>query len=273
MPRFSANLSMLFTEHPLEQRVAAAAAAGFSALEIQFPYALPAQILARQLAQYHLPLVLHNLPAGNWEAGERGIACLPGRQAEFRAGVEQAIEYALALGTPRLNCLAGIPSPETDTAQTQAVLRENLIHAAQQLLPHGLTLLVEAINTFDIPDFFICHSQQVFDLIEQCNMPNLMMQYDIYHMHRMGEAVAATLTGKMAQIGHIQIADAPGRHEPGTGIIPFPDLFALLDQLSYEGWVGCEYHPSQTTLSGLGWMNTAVIKPFPNPHARRLFHN
>ena len=284
MPRFSANLSMLFAEHPLEQRVAAAAAAGFSALEIQFPYALPAHVLARQLAQHQLPLVLHNLPAGNWEAGERGIACLPGRQAEFRAGVQQAIEYALELGTPRLNCLAGIRPPETSTEQAQACLRENLVYAAQQLLPHGLTLLVEAINTLDIPGFFICRSQQVLELIDQCGLPNLMMQYDIYHMHTMGEAVAATLTHQLAQIGHIQIADAPGRNEPGTGIIPFPEVFALLDQLDYRGWVGCEYQPRHATLASLGWMNTVVqnssivpatrvIKPFPGQHVPRLFHN
>ncbi len=255
MPRFAANLSMLFTELPLEQRVAAAAAAGFTALEIQFPYALPAQVLARQLAQYQLPLVLHNLPAGDWAAGERGIACLPERRAEFRAGVQQAIEYALALGTPRLNCLAGVCPRNLSQSAAQACLRENLDYAAHQLLPYGLTLMVEAINTFDVPGFFICHSQQIFDLIDQCALPNLLMQYDIYHMQRMGEPVAATLAGQLAKIGHIQIADAPGRNEPGTGVIPFPDLFALLDQQGYKGWIGCEYQPRNTTLAGLTWMD------------------
>jgi hydroxypyruvate isomerase len=265
MPRFAANLSMLFTELPLEQRVAAAAAAGFKAVEIQFPYALPAQVLARQLEQYQLPLVLHNLPAGDWAAGERGIACLPERRAEFRASVQQAIDYALELGTPRLNCLAGICPPQLNPAAAQACLHENIEYAAQQLSHHNLTLMVEAINTFDIPGFFICHSHQVFDLIDQCalansgnsvNPGNVLMQYDIYHMQRMGEAIAATLSSQLAKIGHIQIADAPGRNEPGTGAIPFPDLFALIDQLDYKGWVGCEYQPRNTTLNGLVWMDS-----------------
>ncbi|MEN9867988.1 MAG: hypothetical protein RL748_3578 [Pseudomonadota bacterium] len=264
MPRFAANLSLLFTELPLLQRIGAAAAAGFTAVEVQFPYSLPAQAWAQELARHQLPLVLHNLPAGDWAAGERGLACDPARRDEFRAGVAQAIEYALLLGTPRLNCLAGIAPPHLDAATARNCLLDNINWAAQQLGQHGLTLLIEAINTFDVPGFFLHHSQQVFDLIGQCPFQNVLMQYDVYHMHRMGENVVATLSQHLAHIGHIQIADAPGRHEPGSGEINFASLFALLDQAGYQnsgrsGWIGCEYQPSLSTLTSLKWMAAATI--------------
>lgn len=263
MPRFAANLSLLFTELPLLQRIGAAAAAGFEAVEVQFPYAVPAPEWAQALAQHKIQLVLHNLPAGDWAAGERGIACDPARRDEFRQGVSTAIEYALALGTPRLNCLAGIPPAHLTAQQAQSCLLENVNWAAEQLSQHGLTLLLEAINRFDVPGFFLQHSQQVFELLAQCRFENVLMQYDVYHMHRMGEDVAATLKQHLALIGHIQIADAPGRHEPGSGEIDFASLFGLLDQAGYQnsgrsGWIGCEYQPRISTLSSLNWMAAAI---------------
>jgi hydroxypyruvate isomerase len=253
VPRFAANLSLLFSELPLLERFGAAAAAGFQAVELQFPYAFPAKVLAMQLQQHHLQMVLHNLPAGNWDAGERGIACDPARTDEFRAGVELALAYALVLKVPRINCLAGIPPPGISPDVALATLIANLRFAAQQLQPHGLTLLLEAINTIDIPGFFVCHSRQAFDIIAACRQPNLLMQYDIYHMHRMNEAIHTDLSTQLTHIGHIQIADAPGRGEPGTGGIDFHPLFDLLNGLSYPGWIGCEYHPQKDTLSGLNW--------------------
>jgi hydroxypyruvate isomerase len=261
MLQFAANLSLLFTELPLLERFAAARAAGFAAVEIQFPYELAAAQIRAELDRHGLQLVLHNLPAGNWAAGERGIACDPARVAEFRAGVAQALDYARTLGCPRLNCLAGIVSPAKSSAvspavsagQAQATLLDNLRFAAQQLQPHGITLLLEAINTHDIPGFFVHGSAQALALIDQCGQPNLSLQYDVYHMTRMGEDVAATLAQQLGRIGHIQIADVPGRGEPGSGTIDFPALFAQLRLLRYGGWIGCEYIPQAGTLASLGW--------------------
>lgn len=254
MPRFAANLSLLFTELPLPQRFAAARAEGFSAVEIQFPYSLPAGQIAALLQQHDLQLVLHNLPAGNLDAGERGIACDPARIAEFHAGVAQALSYARRLKVTRLNCLAGIAPPDVSPALARSTLIANLHHAASQLQPHGITLLLEAINTIDIPRFFVCHSAQMADIIAACEMPNIRMQYDIYHMTCMQEDVQADLRSCLPLIGHIQIADAPGRGEPGTGSIDFGTLLPLLDTLGYTGWVGCEYLPQNGTRAGLGWL-------------------
>ncbi len=254
MLNFAANLSLLFTEVALPERFAAAAAAGFAGVEIQFPYAFPAAALAAQGKQHRLPCILHNLPAGNWEAGERGIACDPARVKEFRAGVKLALDYARTLNVQRINCLAGIPPPGISPSVARATLIDNLCYAAEQLQTYGLTLLLEAINTVDVPGFFVCHSKQAIDIINACQQPNLLMQYDIYHMHQMGESIAADFNAHLAQIGHIQIADAPGRGEPGTGSIDFQHLFQLLEQLAYPGWIGCEYHPKASTVSGLGWL-------------------
>lgn len=253
MLRFCANLSLLFAELPLHERFAAAAKAGFRAVEIQFPYSLPAEFIRQELERHQLKLVLHNLPAGDWDAGERGIACDPARVAEFRAGVAHALTYARTLGVTRLNCLAGIAPATLAPEQAQAVLIDNLRYAADALHQHGMTLLLEAINTIDVPGFFVCRSRQMRDLLAEVNKPNLRMQYDIYHMTQMQEDVVADLEAYLPQIGHIQIADVPGRGEPGSGTIDWQTLFALLEKLGWDGWIGCEYKPQNGTLASLRW--------------------
>jgi len=252
MPKFSANLSMLFTEVPLLERFAAAARAGFEAVEIQFPYECSIEALRRELATHCLQLVLHNLPAGEWRAGDRGIACIPGRREEFRAGVALAVRYAQQLGCPRLNCLAGVASPEDDEAR--ATLIDNVRYAARVLADAGLTLLIEPLNSYDVPGFYLTRTQQALDIIDAVDAANVFLQFDAYHMHLMEGDLASTVERHLARIGHIQIADAPGRHEPGTGEIDINGLLHLLDRLGYVGWVGCEYRPRTTSVDGLEWL-------------------
>lgn len=254
MPRFAANLSYLFTEVPFERRFAAAAEAGFTAVEFHFPYAFPAPQLADAARDAGVDIVLFNLPPGDWAAGERGIACHPDRIAEFRDGVARAIEYAKALGCPRLNCLAGLKPAGVDAATARATLVANLRFAAQALAAAGLTLLLEPINTRDMPGFFVGTSGQALDVIAETGAANLRLQYDVYHAQIMEGDLARTLAAELPRIGHVQIADAPGRHEPGTGAIDFPFLFGHLDRLGYHGWVGCEYAPSSDTAASLGWL-------------------
>jgi len=254
MPRFAANLSMLFCERPLVERFAAAAQAGFAAIEIQFPYELPAARIAGLLRENALQLVLCNLPAGDWAGGERGIACHPDRSEEFRAGVAQAIAYAQALGCRQLNCLAGIAPADVPEAAVRATLVANLRHAADELARAGLALLVEPINTFDIPGFYVNRTAQALALLDEVGADNVFLQYDVYHAQRMEGDLGNTLARHLPRIAHIQIADNPGRHEPGSGEINYPWLFRHLDALGYAGWVGCEYKPAMTTETGLGWL-------------------
>ncbi len=254
MPRFAANLTMLFTEVPFLDRFARAAAAGFAAVEFLFPYPYAVGDLRAALDRHRLSLVLHNLPAGDWDAGERGIACLPGRTEEFRAGVETAIRYAQALGVPRLNCLVGKTPSGEDPARIHATLVDNVRYAANALDAAGLQLLVEAINPFDIPGFHLTTTAQVLALLDEVGSPNVRVQYDIYHAQRTEGELAGTLSRHLARIGHVQLADNPGRHEPGTGEINYPFLFAHLDRIGYDGYIGCEYKPAGVTEAGLGWM-------------------
>lgn len=257
MPRFAANLSMLFTELPFMQRFAAARAAGFEAVECQFPYAHGTSELAQALRANGLHQVLLNLPAGNWEAGERGIACHPDRVAEFREGVEQAIRYATALACPQVNCLAGITLPGVDLAQAHTTFIANLRHAAARLKTAGIGLLIEPINTYDIPGFFLSRTAQALAILDEVGSGNLRIQYDVYHAQRMEGELANTLRQHLVRIGHIQVADNPGRHEPGTGEINYAWLFKHIDAIGYEGWVGCEYKPLAGTEAGLGWRTRA----------------
>ncbi|WKB55022.1 hydroxypyruvate isomerase [Eleftheria terrae] len=253
MPKLAANLTMLFTELPFLDRFEAAAQAGFSAVEFLFPYPWPAAEIHARLEAHDLQLVLHNLPAGDWDAGERGIACLPGREAEFRDGVQRALAYADALQVPQLNCLVGIRPPAVSEADAQATLVQNLRFAAAALQAAGRRLLVEPINTYDIPGFHLSTTRQALALFEQVGSDNLYLQYDIYHMQRMEGELTATLQRLLPRISHVQLADNPGRHEPGTGEIHWPHLFQALDTLGYRGWVGCEYKPRNGTTAGLGW--------------------
>jgi hydroxypyruvate isomerase len=253
MPKFAANLTMLFTEHPFLDRFEKAAQAGFKAVEFLFPYAWPAAEIKQRLDAHGLALVLHNLPAGDWDAGERGIACHPDRTNEFRDGVSKAIEYATQLKVPQLNCLVGkVPAGVPDDVLRKTVV-ENLRHAATELKKAGLRLVIEPINTFDIPGFYLHGTAQALSLLDEVGADNAYVQYDIYHMQRMEGELAATMQKHLARIGHVQLADNPGRNEPGTGEINYGFLFAHLDRIGYSGWIGCEYKPATTTEAGLGW--------------------
>ena len=256
MPRFAANLTMLFNEVPFLDRFEKAAKSGFKAVEFLFPYAYPAEELKARLANNGLTLVLHNLPAGDWDAGDRGIACDPARVNEFRAGVPKAIEYATALGVPQLNCLAGKAPAGVSKEQLHETLVANLRFAAAELKKAGLRLLTEPINTFDIPGFFLHGTEQAVRLHDQVGADNLFLQHDIYHMQRMEGELAGTIKKHFSRIAHIQVADNPGRNEPGTGEINYAFLFNLLDSLGYQGWIGCEYKPATTTEAGLGWITS-----------------
>jgi hydroxypyruvate isomerase len=253
MPRFAANLTMLFNEVPFLERFERAAKAGFEAVEFLFPYPFAAADIKARLDANGLKLVLHNLPAGNWDAGERGIACHPDRVDEFRAGVGQAIEYARALGVPQLNCLAGKAPAGVDDAVLRATFVANLKHAAAELKKAGLKLLIEPINTYDIPGFYLNRTAQALAILDEVGADNAFVQYDIYHAQRMEGEIAATLQKHLARIGHVQLADNPGRNEPGTGELNWAFLFAHLDRIGYGGWIGCEYKPATTTEAGLGW--------------------
>lgn len=253
MPRFAANLSMLFAEAPFLDRFGRAARAGFQAVEFLFPYAFRVQEIQERAEQHRLQIVLHNLPAGDWEAGDRGIACDPARVDEFRAGVAQAVTYAHALGVPQLNCLAGKAPAGVDAAVLRRTFVENLRFAAAALKVADLRLLIEPINPFDIPGFYLNRTEQALSILDEVGADNAFVQYDIYHAQRTEGELAATLQKHLARIGHVQLADNPGRHEPGTGEINYPYLFALLDRIGYQGWVGCEYKPAGVTEAGLGW--------------------
>jgi hydroxypyruvate isomerase len=254
MPQFAANLTMLFTEQPFMDRFAAARAAGFQAVEYLFPYAFDKAVLAQALRDNGLQQVLHNLPAGDWDAGERGIACHPDRVAEFHEGVDRAIEYAKALTCPQVNCLAGKLPEGVAREQGQATLVANLRFAADKLKAAGIKLLIEPINSFDIPGFFLNRTDQAQALIDEVGSDNLYIQYDIYHAQRMEGELATTMQKYLPRIAHIQLADNPGRHEPGTGEIHYPYLFRHLDAIGYRGWIGCEYKPKTSTTEGLGWI-------------------
>lgn len=253
MPKFAANLTMLFNEHDFLARFDAAAKAGFQAVEFLFPYAFPAAEIKARLQANGLQLVLHNLPAGNWEGGDRGVACDPARVAEFRSGVAQAVEYAAALGVPQLNCLAGKAPAGVAEAELRRTFVGNLRFAAAELKKAGLKLLIEPINTFDIPGFYLSRSTQAIDILDEVGADNAYLQYDIYHAQRMEGELAATMSKYLPRIGHIQLADNPGRNEPGTGEIHYPFLFRHLDRIGYAGWIGCEYKPAGSTEAGLGW--------------------
>ena len=254
MPRLAANLTMLFTEFPFLDRFERAARAGFKGVEFLFPYPFQPKDIRARLDQFGLQLVLHNLPAGNWDAGERGIACLPDRTAEFREGVERAIDYAQALGVKQLNCLVGKTPDGVCEDKVYATLTENLYHASQRLKEAGIKLLVEPINRHDIPGFHLHRTDQALALIDEVGGGNLFLQYDIYHAQRTEGELAETLRWHLPRIAHVQVADNPGRNEPGTGEINFPFLFGHLDRLGYAGWIGCEYKPAATTELGLGWI-------------------
>jgi hydroxypyruvate isomerase len=253
MPRFCANLTLLFNEHAFLDRFAAAARAGFKGVEYLFPYEYPKTQLTEELEKHGLTQVLHNLPAGDWAGGERGIACHPDRVGEFQDGVGKAIEYAKALRCTQLNCLAGL-CPDAPAERQRAAFVANLKFAALKLKEAGIRLLIEPINTRDIPGFFLTRSSQALDIIREVGSDNLFLQYDIYHMQVMEGDLARTIEANLALIPHMQLADNPGRNEPGTGEINYPFLFRHIDSIGYTGWIGCEYKPKTSTEEGLDWV-------------------
>lgn len=257
MPKFAANLTMMFNEVDFLDRFEAAANAGFKGVEFLFPYDFDVDVIQEKLNSNGLTIALHNLPAGDWAAGERGIAILPDRVDEFRASVEQARIYATALGCPQVNCLAGIVPEGVSPEVLEKTFVDNLRYAAAELGKSGIKLIIESINTRDIPGFYLNGTDQALDIIEKVGSDNLFVQYDVYHMQIMEGDLAPTLSAHIGMIPHIQIADTPGRHEPGTGEINYPFIFKHLDEIGYDGWVGCEYKPATTTEAGLGWLAAA----------------
>ncbi len=254
MPAFAANLSFLWTELPFPDRFAAAREAGFDRVEYMFPYAYPAVELRSRLDEAGLEQVLFNLPAGDWSAGDRGIASDPSRVAEFRAGVDQALAYAEALSVRQLNCLAGLRLEGVEPARQWSMLVENVRYAAQRLEAAGRRLLVEPVNTFDVPGFLLPTPDDALRLLDDVGDADVLLQYDAYHVNRMGGDPVAGLEALLGRGGHVQIADDPGRHQPGTGEIDFTALFALLDRAGYAGTVGLEYVPTADTAGSLSWL-------------------
>lgn len=257
MPRFAANLSMLYNEHGFLDRFAAAAKDGFDAVEFLFPYAFAAQDLAARLREHGLQQVLFNGSPGNWDAGERGTASLPGRESEFRDGIEMAIEYAKVLDCPRVHVMAGLVASEATRAAQREVYLGNLAWAAARLGDAGLTALIEPINTRDIPGFLLNTQADAHAIVERIGAPNLKVQMDLYHCQIVEGDLAMKIRKHIAGVGHFQIAGVPERHEPDAGEVNYPYLFALIDELGYEGWIGCEYRPAGKTSEGLGWMRAA----------------
>ena len=254
MPKIAANLSMMFTELPFLDRFAAAADAGFAGVEFLFPYAEKAEVLAGKLEAAGLRQVLFNMPPGNWENGERGIAALPGREREFKDGVNRALEYAEALECPRIHMMAGMPG---DTAREDAwrCYVSNLKVAAGLAASIGTKILLEPINNRDMPGYFMNFSADAKAALDEAKAENTGLQFDLYHCQIMEGDLARHLTELMPLIEHMQIAGVPGRHEPDVGEINYPFLFELIDELGYEGWIGGEYRPKAGTVEGLGWFN------------------
>lgn len=253
MPIFAANLTMMFNEVPFPERFAAAAKAGFKAVEFLFPYDYPAADVTRWLKENHLKSALFNMPPGDWAAGDRGMACIPGREEEFMAGVHQAIDYARAMGTPTLHAMAGLIPAGADRPRHRSVYVANIALAAKELAKHGLTLVIEPINTRDMPGYFLSTQAQGHAIRQEIGAPNLKVQMDFYHAQIMEGDLSMTFKNNFDGIGHIQIASVPARHEPDEGEVNYPHLFQLLDDMGYAGYVGCEYRPRGKTEEGLGW--------------------
>ncbi|MCJ8324009.1 MAG: hydroxypyruvate isomerase family protein [Rhizobiales bacterium] len=254
MPKFHANISMMFQEFTFLDRFEAAALAGFTAVEMLFPYAYEVDILKALLTKHKLKLELFNLYPGDDALGERGIAALPNRRAEFKRSALQAVNYAKALGCPRLHCMSGIVAADMDKLAYTNIYIENLKYLADLAQPFGINILIEALNPIDMPGYLVSSQQQALDIMQQVGKDNVKIQFDIYHCQMSQGNVAQTMTNLMPHIDHIQLADVPGRHEPGSGEINFDFLFKQLDEVGYTGSLGCEYRPRVGTLKGLGWL-------------------
>jgi len=254
MPRFAANLSMLYPQHSFLERFAAAAADGFDAVEYLFPYEYSPQVLKQRLEDNGLVQALFNAPPGDWAAGERGIATQPGRQSEFREGFDRAVDYAAVLGNSKIHVMAGLLASEAERARHHGVYLENLAYACAQAAKVGVTVLLEPINTRDMPGFFLNRQDQAHAICREVGAPNLKVQFDCYHCQIVEGDLASKLRRDFSGIGHIQVAGVPDRHEPDLGEVNYPFLFELMDELGYDAWVGCEYRPRGDTSSGLKWL-------------------
>ncbi|NQV85319.1 MAG: TIM barrel protein [Rhodospirillales bacterium] len=253
MPNFSANLWYLFKEQEMMDRFQAAAEAGFKAVEFHFPYQWPATDLAEQLAEHGLQQVLINAPPGDWDAGERGIAAVPGRGAEFRDSIALSIEYAKALACPRVHVMAGLQGGD-HTGRAMETLAENLSFAAEECGRFGISVLIEALNPADVPGYLIGNTFDALAVLEYVGHDNLYLQYDLYHGAMNAEDMPTTIAENLNAISHMQVASMPGRHEPdGQGSLDYPALFTAIDEIGYTGWIGCEYNPRGATLEGLDW--------------------
>jgi hydroxypyruvate isomerase len=261
MPKLAANLTMMFTEVPFADRFGAAARAGFSAVEFLFPYDHSPAEVAGWLSAARVENVLFNLPPGDWAAGDRGLAALPGREAEFHASVGRALEYARALGTPALHAMAGIVPESADRGRCRAVYLENLRYAARALAPEGRQLLIEPLNPRDMPGYYLRTQAEAHAIREEVGEPNLKVQMDFYHAQIVEGDLATTFRTHAGAIGHVQIASVPGRHEPDDGEVNYAYLLRLVDECGYDGWVGCEYRPKGRTEDGLGWMRHLEAGP------------
>ncbi|NRF83036.1 hydroxypyruvate isomerase family protein [Burkholderia gladioli] len=254
MPRFAANLSMMYTEHPFLERFSAAARDGFRAVEYLFPYDFAADELKARLADAGLVQALFNAPPGDWAAGERGFASLPGREDEFRRAFDTALDYARVLGNDKLHVMAGLLPAGADRARHREVYLRNLAHAAEAARAAGVLVVIEPINTRDMPGYFLNRQDDAQAICREVGAPNLRVQFDCYHCQIVEGDIAMKLKRDFAGIGHIQVAGVPERHEPDLGELNYPYLFELIDTLGYDGWIGCEYRPKAGTSEGLGWL-------------------
>jgi hydroxypyruvate isomerase len=259
MPKFAANLTMMYNEYDFLDRFSAAAADGFAGVEFLFPYPYLAGDIRARLDQHNLVQALFNCPPGDWAAGERGIACLPGREEEFRRGMERALGYASVLGNKCLHVMAGLVKPGQDTAHHEAVYLQNLAYAAEQAAPHGITIVIEPINRRDMPGYFLNRQDEAQAICRDVGAPNLKVLFDLYHCQIVEGDLASKMRRVIAGIAHMQIAGVPERHETDTGEVNYPYLFRLMDELGYGGWVGCEYRPRAGTSQGLSWINNWLL--------------
>ncbi len=257
MAKFAANLTMLFTEVPFIERFTHAHDAGFKAVEYLFPYAFDAKELAGELERFDMEQALFNMPPGNWDAGERGFAAIPGREDEFKASVETAVKYALVLNCKKVHAMSGIVNADFSYEQHVATFISNIRYAADAFAKHGIELLIEPLNTRDVPGYFIAHQRDAIELIKQVDRPNVKLQLDLYHAQIMDGDLTTLIRDLADYTGHIQIASVPDRHEPFDGEQNYPHLFNVLDESGYQGWIGCEYNPRGTTIEGLVW-----VKPY-----------
>ncbi|HET9652247.1 MAG TPA: 2-oxo-tetronate isomerase [Usitatibacter sp.] len=261
MPRFAANLTMMYNEHAFLERFAAAARDGFKGVEFLFPYEHPAQEIRKRLDDNGLALALFNAPPGDWAKGERGLAARPGREEEFRRSIGTALEYARVLGNRTLHVMPGLIAPHEDRARHRDVYVSNLGYAAEQAGSLGITIVIEPINTRDIPGFFLNRQDEAHAVCLDVGAPNLKVQMDLYHCQIVEGDLAMKIRQYIRDVGHIQVAGVPERHEPDIGEVNYAYLFRLLDELKYPGWIGCEYRPRAGTSEGLGWLRARSAHP------------